>query len=128
MDDISEKLAEILGDPDSLNRVREMAESILGNNNNNASDNNNYNKKSEPAASVNMGSLFGDDFDPVQIGKIMSIMSRLKADCDDNRTKLLLALKPHLSAPRREKIDTAVKLLKLFDLLPLLRESGMFEF
>lgn len=127
MDDISEKLAEILGDPDSLNRVREMAESILGSNNNKVDDNNN-NKKPEPTTYGNMGALFGDDFDPVQIGKIISIMSRLKADCDDNRTKLLLALKPHLSAPRREKIDTAVKLLKLFDLLPLLRESGMFEF
>ena len=32
MDDISEKLAELLNDPDSLNRVREMAENILGNN------------------------------------------------------------------------------------------------
>ncbi len=131
MDDISEKLSEILKDPDSLNRVREMAESILGNNNNNVNDNDNNNnnsKKPEPMTSGNMGSLFGNDFDPVQIGKIISIMSRLKADCDDNRTKLLLALKPHLSEPRREKIDTAVKLLKLFDLLPLLRESGMFEF
>ncbi len=122
MDDISEKLADILNDPDSLNRVREMAENILGNNS----------TKTESTASkspdVSIGSLFGDDFDPVQLGKIISIMSRLKNDRDDNRAKLLLALKPHLSAPRREKVDTAVKLLKLLDLLPLLRESGMLEF
>ncbi len=127
MDDLSEKLAEILGDPDSLNRVREMAEGILGSNTGNAGHNNDNNRNYESSACVNADSLFGDDFDPVQIGKIISIMSRLKNDCDDNRTKLLLALKPHLSAPRREKVDTAVKLLKLFDLLPLLRESGMFE-
>ena len=30
MDDISEKLAEILNDPESMNRVRLMAESMLG--------------------------------------------------------------------------------------------------
>ena len=120
MDDISEKIAEILADPESLNRVREMAENILGSNAGNP------NPEPEPQISTT-ASLF-DDFDPVQIGKILSIVSRLKSNCDDSRAKLLLALKPHLSEPKREKVDSAVKLLKLFDLLPLLRESGMFEF
>ena len=118
MDDISEKLAELLNDPDSLKRVREMAENILGNE-----------QKNEPSPpKTDFGSLFGDNIDPAQIGKIMSVMSRLKSDRDDNRTKLLLALKPHLSAPRQEKVDTAIKLLKLIDLLPFLKESGMFDF
>ena len=122
MDDISQKLAEILNDPDSLNRVREMAENILGNNSTQSES------STKTHTDTNLGSLFGDDFDPIQIGKIISIMSRLKNDGDDNRSKLLLALKPHLSAPKREKVDTAIKLLKLIDLLPILRESGMFEF
>ena len=30
MDELSQKLAEILNNPESLNRVREMAEDILG--------------------------------------------------------------------------------------------------
>ncbi len=119
MDDISEKLAELLNDPDSLNRVREMAENILGGSNQ---------KNESPPPASDPGSLFGGDIDPVQLGKIMSVMSRLKTNRDDNRERLLLALKPHLSAPRREKVDTAIKLLKLIDLLPMLRESGMFEF
>lgn len=122
MDDISEKLSDLLNDPDSLNRVREMAENLFGNN----SKNNESHAHKSPDA--NIGALLGEDFDPEQLGKIISVMSRLKRDCDDNRAKLLLALKPHLSAPRREKVDTAVKLLKIFDLLPLLKESGMFEF
>ncbi len=120
MDDISQKLAEILNDPDSLNRVREMAENILGDSN----------KKTEntPPPEANLGSLFGGmDIDPAQIGKIMSVMSRLKSDRDDNRAKLLMALKPHLSVPRREKVDAAIKLLKLIDLLPFLKDSGIFE-
>ena len=118
MDDISEKLAEILNDPDSLNRVREMAENIL--------NNNQKEEKTQPAN--DFGSMFGGDFDPAQITKIMSVMSRLKSDKDDSRARLLMALKPHLSAPRREKVDTAIKLLKLIDLLPFLKDSGLFEF
>ncbi len=121
MDDISEKLADLLNDPESLNRVREMAENILGNDN----------KKSEksPPPQSDIGSLFGNmDIDPIQIGKIMSVMSRLKTNQDDNRARLLTALKPHLSAPRQEKVDTAIKMLKLIDLLPFLKDSGIFEF
>lgn len=117
MDDISQKLAELLNDPDSLNMVREMAENILGDN-----------KKAENSPpTTDSGSLFGNmDIDPVQLGKIMSVMSRLKSDKEDSRARLLLALKPHISAPRREKVDTAIKLLKLIDLLPLLKDSGIF--
>ena len=121
MDDISEKLAELLNDPDSLNRVREMAENILG-------GDDKRDEKNKSKNDFDMNSLFGDGIDPVQIGKIMQVMSRLKSDRDDNRARLLLALKPHLSAPRQEKVDTAIKLLKLIDLLPALKDSGMFEF
>lgn len=118
MDDISEKLADLLNDPDSLNRVREMAESILGGD-----------SKTEPPPPDNSGSIFDNmDIDPAQLGKILSVMSRLKSDKDDKRSKLLLALKPHLSEPRREKVDTAIKLLKLIDLLPFLKDSGMLNF
>lgn len=120
MDDISEKLAEILNDPDSLNRVREMAENILGNDT--------PKKENATPPTPDLNSLFGADIDPMQIGKIMSVISRLKNGADDSRSNLLLALKPHLSAPRREKVDTAIKLLKIIDLLPLLKDSGLFEF
>ncbi len=118
MDDISEKLAEILNDPDSLNRVREMAEGLLG-------GQKTENKNAPPDIS---SALEGGGFDAAQIAKIMSVMSRLKGGGNDNRSNLLLALKPHLSAPRREKVDTAIKLLKLIDLLPFLKDSGLFEF
>lgn len=118
MDDISKTLADLLNDPDSLNRVREMAENILGNS-----------SEPTPQQESNNNSIFGDmDIDPSQLGKIVSVMSRLKSNRDDDRARLLLALKPHLSPPRREKVDTAVKLLKLIDLLPLLKDSGIFEF
>lgn len=118
MDDISQKFAEILNDPESLKRVREMAENILG-----------ENKKNESPPAPDLNTAFGNlDIDPIQIGKIMSVMSHLKANNDDARAKLLLALKPHLSPPKQEKVNTAIKMLKLIDLLPLLKESGMFDF
>jgi len=63
-----------------------------------------------------------------ELKALMSIMGRLKSGNDDSRTRLLLSLKPHLSEPKREKVDTAVKILKIIDMLPLLRETGLLDF
>ena len=40
MDDLNKKLTEILNDPESMNRVRQMAESILTDNNQKEETNN----------------------------------------------------------------------------------------
>ncbi len=109
MDDLNEKLAQILNDPESMNRVKEMAESILSQNEKPT--------KEEP-------SVFGIP-DSQELTHIMSIVSKLNQKSDDARTNLLAALKPHLSEPKREKVDTAIKILRLLDLLPVLKESGI---
>ncbi len=114
MDDLSRKLADMLNDPDTLNQVRQMAESILG-----------EEKKEENAPKApDISDIFGG----VDISSLISIISRLKSSENDDRTKLLYALKPHLSEPRREKVDTAIKILKAIELLPLLKDSGILNF
>lgn len=110
MDDLNQKLTEILNDPESMNRVREMAESILSDNNP---------KEESPDESI-FGNLNG-----AELGNIMSIVSKLNQKNEDPRTTLLAALKPHLSERKREKVDTAIKILRLLELLPLLKESGV---
>lgn len=108
MDELSSRLAEILNDPESMNRVREMAQGLFAGE-----------EKSEPPQNP-----FGDAKD---IQQIVSLVSRFKNQGDDHRTRLLEALKPNLSEPRQEKVDTAIKLLKIIDMLPTLRESGILN-
>ena len=114
MDDLNLKLAQILNDPESMDRVRKMAENILG-----------ENKAEETSSSTlgDIGSMLGGD----EIQAIISVVSRLKNSGNDPRSRLLDALKPHLSEPRREKVDTAIKILKLIELLPLIKESGLLK-
>lgn len=114
MDDLSEKLAGILNDPESMERVRQMAENILG-------DNSEASKQASPLE--DLGSVLG----AADIQSIISIISRLKNSGNDPRSQLLNALKPHLSEPRREKVDTAIKILKMLELLPLMKESGLLK-
>lgn len=115
MDDLSEKLTGILNDPESMERVKQMAESILGGG------------KAEPPAPSAVTGLadIGDTLGGEDIGKIVSVISKMKTAGNDSRVQLIYALKPHLSAERQARADTAVKILKLLDVLPAIKESGL---
>lgn len=115
MDDLNKRLEEILNDPASMSKVKMMAESLLGDD---AESEKSPPRKSDGSAR----------FDSADVGRIMSIIGKIENSGNDNRARLLLALKPHLSARRGEKVDSAVKLLKLIDALPLLKESGILDF
>ena len=87
MDDLSSKLTELLNDPESMNRVRQMAESILG--------------ESGEKASIPSPLPGIPDMNDIPTGEelksIMSVISRMKSASDDSRIQLITALRPHLS-------------------------------
>lgn len=114
MDDLSEKLAGLLNDPETMERVRQMAENLLGDNSN------------PPQESASPS--FGDMLPAEELGTIFSIINQLKSKGNDSRSQLLLALKPHLSEPKQEKVDTAIKILRLLELLPLIKDTGLLKF
>ena len=115
MDDLSRKLEDILNDPESMNKVRIMAEKLLGDEE--ETESKNGGEGESPSA-----------FSGADISNVMKIMGRLNSKSDDSRIKLLLALKPNLSEKRRQKVDLSIKLLKLIELLPLLKDSGILDF
>ena len=107
MDDINEKLKGLLNDPESMEKVRLMAESILG-------------------EEDNKGGTDEFGLDPLTLSKIAGVMKRLSSK-DDSRSKLLSALRPLVSPERQKRVDTAIKLLRLIDVLPYLQESGILN-
>lgn len=119
MDDMGARLAEILNDPESMEKVRAMAESFLN------TEDGNSKEQSEHATSPTFN--LPPEINPADLTKIMGILSKLRAGGEDDRTRLLLALKPHLSEKRQRKTETAIKLLKLIEVLPLLKNSGLLN-
>ena len=113
MDELSEKIAGILNDPESMQKVRAMAENILGE----KKENNNEKTDQNLENILGVGEMQG----------LISIISKLKSSGNDPRSQLLKALKPHLSSARQEKVDTAIKILKMLELLPLMKESGILK-
>lgn len=68
------------------------------------------------------GGLFSG-LDPEMLFKMLSLFETLNQPNDSER--FLLALKPLLREENRAKIDSAIRLMKLFALLPVLKDSGL---
>lgn len=62
--------------------------------------------------------------DPEMLLKMLALFETLNQPDDNER--FLLALKPLLREENRAKIDSAIRLMKLFSLLPLIKDSGLF--
>ena len=75
----------------------------------------------EQAASEQNNNIFGS-LDPAMLARIMQILPLLQSDADNDRTRLICALKPMLSKQRRQKADEALQLIKLIEILPLIEK------
>ncbi len=112
MNDLSDKISELLSDPSGMEKIRQMASSLLGD----------APPEAPPASLPSALPALPEGLD---LTKIIPLVSRLSSQKDNKRTALLLSLRPHLSDERRERLDKAVQLLKLYDMLPLLKDSGI---
>lgn len=56
--------------------------------------------------------------------KLMPLMSSMNRDDDD--TNLLKALRPYLRGDREKRLDDAIKILRLMKIMPLLQDKGLF--
>lgn len=72
----------------------------------------------------NSGGLFSG-LDPEMLIKLLSVFEALNQPSDSER--FLLALKPLLREENRPKIDSALRMMKLFSVLPLLRDGGFLN-
>lgn len=109
MDDISEKLSSLLSDPEGMEKIRNMAQNLLG-------------SKPEESPKIN-----NDDLD-IDIGALTGILKKMKGPAgNDSRINLLLALKPNLSKEKQAKVDSAIKILRLIELAPILKDMGLFN-
>lgn len=63
--------------------------------------------------------------DPEMLIKLMGLLEILNQPDDSER--FLLALKPLLRKENRPKVDSALRLIKLFSMLPVLREAGILD-
>ncbi len=118
MDNINDLISSLSAD--DINMLKGVASSILGSQNEAAEPHREL-KAAPQSTGTGLASLGlnADDFNMMM--KAKKIFDKMNSASNKN-TDLILALKPHLSPQSRDKADTAIKILKLFEVLPLLKE------
>ncbi len=119
MDDLFGKMQELLSDPESMKQISELAQMLQGE----------ANAAPDPPPPESCESEAADSsglpFDPMLLLRLGELWQNSQKQ--DENTALLLALRPHLREDRREKVDRAVRLLRLMTVWGTLKESGMLQ-
>ncbi len=114
MSEFEDKLQSILGNPDAMNQIMSIAQSITGNSN----DSGDSPPAEEAAPPTPAGPSAGDplsllgDLDPRLLQMGMRLLSEYNAE-DDRKTALLTALQPFVRQERYAKVDKAIQIAKL---------------
>ncbi len=102
MSEFEDRLNSILNDPEQMDKIANMAKSLLGGDAGGAASG----PQAAPATPF-------DGIDPAMLQGIGKIMSSMNDPQNDQKTALLEAMKPYLDEKRRSKMDRAMKLAKM---------------
>ena len=121
MDDLSRKLSELLSDPETLDRIKGLTG--LSSREQDAAQSEDSPSAAEAPASG------GTVPDAAMLGAFMKLAPMLQsANRENDSTRLLRALKPFLHNDRAKRVDSAIRLLSIMQVLPMLKSSGLALF
>ena len=123
MSDFEEKLNAILSNPESMGQIMNLAQSLnLGGGGEPSGEGGPAAPQPEappenassgiPDGLSGLGSLLGQ-IDPKLIGRLLPLAGELAGGGNDERMKLLYALRPFLKPERRDKVERAAKTARL---------------
>ena len=115
-------ISEILGSlsQEDINNLQNIASSVLGE----STGAKNGISSQGDFSSGDADLLSGIDLNA--FSNIASVMSKMNGS-NDPRCRLIMSLKPLLSGERQKRADEAMRILKIIELVPVLRDSGLLK-
>ncbi|SFD06771.1 hypothetical protein [Ruminococcus albus] len=110
MEDMMNRIQEVLKDEESMKLLRELA-GMLSSHNSDA-------MPAAPAVRSETDSI--DTVKLMQLGQILQTASQ-----DDDHIRLMSALRPLLKEETRVKLDRVIKIYRIMNIYPALKESGL---
>lgn len=133
MDNIQEKIAQIMSDPEAISQVQSLGK-MLGLSNQSPVENKtstgsvdailNNNRNPVPVSTANINNGIPTEM-MSKIVKLMPLFQQINQE--DDVTRLLQALRPFLSEEKCRKLDSAKKMLQMMKIIPLLKEGGIID-
>lgn len=113
------KITDILKDEESLRQLSELAEMLK------SGDVSETAPETEQCEKPKNNECSGEMPNMEMMLKLTSLAGAMNSS--DKNTELLLALRPHLGSAAQQRLDRAVKLLKLISVYELAKGSGMLN-
>lgn len=123
MDDLSSMLNDILKNPESMEKIKNLAGMLGGGTGAPPAS------PSEPAAQApaEQENTVPEGVDQDSMRMMMKLAPMIsKFRQEDDSTRLLRALRPFLKDDKRKKLDEAIRLMQIVRMIPFIRESGIF--
>lgn len=142
MDDLMNKIQNVLNDEESMKQIKELADMLTADNGGQGEQGGQSEAPTQSPQNMDFSQLLQSlggvsppaESKPAQatqaggldIAKLMKIQSIMQsASKPDKNIQLLLALRPLLKEENQAKIDRLIKIFKLFAVYPALKESGL---
>ena len=116
MADFDETLNHILGNPDAMAQIMQLAQSLSGNETQNAPSPPPPPEPAAPSANTDLLSSLTGAFDPQLLMRILPVLQEFSREENAHARQLLYALRPYLKKERQDNVDRALQLAKLFHL------------
>ena len=110
---------QMMGNKDSLDKIKSLTGLLSLQSNNDENLNQKASDNSSPIENIPVDAM-------AKVMKIMPLLSSVNKE--DENTKFLKALRPHLKDKRQKKLDEAIKMMQIFKILPILKEQDIFQF
>ncbi len=111
MDDLSQKINEILADPSMMEQIKSLG-SMMGMSGN----------TEQPAKTIQPQQPSMPGLSPEMMGAVMKFAPLMSSmNKEDDSTRLLNALRPFLSEKRQSRLDSSIKLLRFMKIIPMLK-------
>lgn len=123
MDELTEKLMGLLASKENVEKIKNLS-GLLSE----AKDGQEDQPKEGKSQAESKESPTAHDTASVEmLQTIMKLVPLLStASREDDNTRLLQALRPHLSEHRQAKLDKSIKMLQMLKFLPVLKSQGLF--
>ena len=108
MSELEEQISSILNDPAQMDRIAQMARSLMG---------------GGESADETVVNPLADLGDPAMLSRLSSLLRSAQVG-DSRQEALISAMKPYLSPARREKMDRAAKLARMARLAQMVMGEG----
>ncbi len=112
MDDLSDKIQQLLSSPDAMNQIQSMMAAF-------SSGSNAQQPSLSPPAPPPVPT---NGMDITNLLKIAPLLNKMQQDNDG--ANLLKALRPYMHDEREKRLDEAIRILQLMRFLPLLKDLG----